>query len=290
MSRSISGSASSSSASSDVDRGHQLYAVCWGAAAVSWAILGARALARRHRECGGRARPGAVATLLVATVAAAFAGAKLHFLLASSGLTALTFAGPDHRGVVESIIGPGLRISGGLLAGGLTLVPLGPRLLGRRLRAPAILDALAPPAGLAIAIGRIGCLAAGCCFGTPTRLPWAIRYSAGSPAYWNHVAQGLITEASDGSLPVHPLPLYLAAAGIAATLTARAAARWMRGEGRAALGFALALSALRLAIEPLRETRFVGEIAGQRTLDAAIVVAAALALACQLVLRRSERS
>ena len=276
-----------------MDHGQQLYAACWGAAAVSWAIRGARALARRHGERGGAARPGAVATLLVATVAAAFAGAKLHFLLASSALTALTAAGPDGGGLVETLFAPGLRISGGLLAGGLTLVLLGPRLLDRRLRAPAILDALAPPAGLAIAIGRIGCLAAGCCFGTPTRLPWAIRYSAGSPAYWNHVAQGLVTEGSDGSLPVHPLPLYLAAAGIAAALIARAAGRWMRStrrEGSVALAFALALSALRLAIEPLRETRFVGEIAGQRPLDAAVVVAAALALAYQLASRRSERS
>jgi phosphatidylglycerol---prolipoprotein diacylglyceryl transferase len=44
-------------------------------------------------------------------------------------------------------------------------------------------------AGLVLAIalakhacGRLGCLAAGCCFGEPSEVPWAIAFPAGSMA------------------------------------------------------------------------------------------------------------
>ena len=33
----------------------------------------------------------------------------------------------------------------------------------------------AVPAAVAVAIGRLGCFVAGCCYGTPTRLPWPNR-------------------------------------------------------------------------------------------------------------------
>jgi phosphatidylglycerol:prolipoprotein diacylglycerol transferase len=42
------------------------------------------------------------------------------------------------------------------------------------------LDIIAPSAALGLAIGRIGCLLNGCCFGSTTNLPWAIRFPFGS--------------------------------------------------------------------------------------------------------------
>lgn len=39
-------------------------------------------------------------------------------------------------------------------------------------------DSFVVPVAVTIAIGRLACLAAGCCFGTPTDLPWALRCSA----------------------------------------------------------------------------------------------------------------
>jgi phosphatidylglycerol:prolipoprotein diacylglycerol transferase len=54
-------------------------------------------------------------------------------------------------------------------------------------------DIVAPAAALGLAIGRIGCLLAGCCYGAPCDLPWAIRYPH------THETMGL---------PVHPAPLY----------------------------------------------------------------------------------
>ncbi len=36
-------------------------------------------------------------------------------------------------------------------------------------------DSFVVAAAVAVAIGRLGCLVAGCCYGTPTNLPWAMR-------------------------------------------------------------------------------------------------------------------
>lgn len=44
------------------------------------------------------------------------------------------------------------------------------------------LDIIAPSAALGLAIGRIGCLLNGCCFGTTCDLPWAVRFPFGSSA------------------------------------------------------------------------------------------------------------
>ncbi|MCO6046788.1 prolipoprotein diacylglyceryl transferase [Aeoliella sp. ICT_H6.2] len=39
-------------------------------------------------------------------------------------------------------------------------------------------DSFAAPVALSVAIGRLGCFYAGCCFGTPTNLPWGVVYPA----------------------------------------------------------------------------------------------------------------
>jgi phosphatidylglycerol:prolipoprotein diacylglycerol transferase len=54
-------------------------------------------------------------------------------------------------------------------------------------------DILAAPTALGMAIGRVGCLLAGCCYGGPCELPWAIRYPH------THETHGM---------PVHPAPIY----------------------------------------------------------------------------------
>lgn len=44
------------------------------------------------------------------------------------------------------------------------------------------LDTLAPTIALGYALGRIGCLMAGCCYGTPCDYPWAITFPVGVEA------------------------------------------------------------------------------------------------------------
>ena len=84
----------------------------------------------------------------------------------------------------------GKSIVTGIL-GGFAGVEIAKRVVGfRGSTGPAF--ALAVPLGHAI--GRLGCLCAGCCFGTPTALPWGIVYPPGAPAHH--------------ALAVHPVPLY----------------------------------------------------------------------------------
>jgi phosphatidylglycerol:prolipoprotein diacylglycerol transferase len=63
----------------------------------------------------------------------------------------------------------------------------------RKLRLLHFTDIVAPAAAIGLAIGRIGCLLAGCCYGSVCDLPWAIHYPL------SHETHGL---------PVHPAPLY----------------------------------------------------------------------------------
>ena len=51
-------------------------------------------------------------------------------------------------------------------------------------------DSFAVPVAASVGIGRLGCFTAGCCYGTPTRLPWGVVFPA------------------VGGLPRHPTQLY----------------------------------------------------------------------------------
>jgi phosphatidylglycerol:prolipoprotein diacylglycerol transferase len=68
---------------------------------------------------------------------------------------------------------------GGIL-GGIAGVYLARRWQGFRY---SVLDAFAITVPLALAIGRAGCLLSGCCFDTPTSLPWAVVYETSSTPY-----------------------------------------------------------------------------------------------------------
>jgi len=61
---------------------------------------------------------------------------------------------------------------------------------------------------LIIGVGRIGCFLAGCCFGSPTDLPWGVCYNQSSAAWYLQHWTGQISETAATSLPVHPVQLY----------------------------------------------------------------------------------
>jgi phosphatidylglycerol:prolipoprotein diacylglycerol transferase len=93
--------------------------------------------------------------------------------------------------------------------GGILLGTLGIELARRLTRFPyPVLDAYAIGLPLAMAVQRIGCFAAGCCYGTPTEVPCAVTYSVHAPAYHDHLAYGWLDPEAIVSAPVHPTQLY----------------------------------------------------------------------------------
>src|SRR5690606_15703803 len=64
-------------------------------------------------------------------------------------------------------------------------------------------DLFAPGIALGHVIGRFGCLLAGCCYGRPTDMPWAITFT--DPAAAANVGTPL-------GIPLHPTQLYDAGA------------------------------------------------------------------------------
>ncbi|OGQ80076.1 MAG: prolipoprotein diacylglyceryl transferase [Deltaproteobacteria bacterium RIFOXYA12_FULL_58_15] len=68
-------------------------------------------------------------------------------------------------------------------------------------------DIMIPFLALAHAFGRFGCLAAGCCFGKPTDMPWGITFPVNSMAQQAQQSEGLVG-IGDLPLAVHPTALY----------------------------------------------------------------------------------
>lgn len=106
--------------------------------------------------------------------------------------------------------------AGGVFQGGLLAALLVGWLYLRRHRMPFLVtaDILAPGIAAGHALGRLGCFAAGCCWGTACTLPWAVTFT-------NPEAGRLF--GTPLHVPLHPAQLYEAAAeaGIFAILWRR---------------------------------------------------------------------
>src|SRR5438270_9523570 len=98
-----------------------------------------------------------------------------------------------------------LARSGGVFYGGLILAVAVALWYIRRIGLPlwTTCDVFAPGIALGHVIGRFGCFFAGCCFGKPTNVPWAITFK--DPFAAANVGTPL-------NIPLHPTQLYEAGA------------------------------------------------------------------------------
>ena len=74
-------------------------------------------------------------------------------------------------------------------------------------------DCVAPSLCVGLMLTRIGCFLAGCDYGQPSTVPWAVHFPAGSIAATEQALQGLLPPGATESLAVHPTQLYESLAG-----------------------------------------------------------------------------
>jgi phosphatidylglycerol:prolipoprotein diacylglycerol transferase len=163
-------------------------------------------------------------TLQTITLLGAVLGAKLSVLLGDYDWPFVPMR--DWHLILVS----GRSVTGALILGFLAAETAKP-LLGYRLPPNDRFATLLP---FSCAIGRVGCLLAGCCRGIPWNGPWAITYSDG--------------------IPRHPAAAYELLFQLAVGLTFLALLRRGRLHGRLFSVYLIAYGAFRFGIEFLRET------------------------------------
>jgi phosphatidylglycerol:prolipoprotein diacylglycerol transferase len=137
----------------------------------------------------------------------------------------------------------GLVYYGGLVGGSLATIFY---VRSKGLSLWKIGDLAAPSVALGHALGRVGCLINGCCYGLPTHLPWAVCYPGGHPSL---------------GVAVHPTQLYEAVLnlGLYALLEWRHRRKRLKGEVFAL--YLIGYASLRLAVEFFRgdyKTHYLG--------------------------------
>ena len=164
----------------------------YGVALVA-AFVVAIGLLRRRAPAFGVA-PDAAADVAIWLLLSGLAGAKLLLLVVE---------GPRYLSSWDGFV-EFLR-SGGVFYGGLILAVAVAFWYIHRHRLPlwTTCDVFAPGIALGHVTGRLGCMAAGCCYGRPTDVPWAVIFT--NPLAAANVGTPL-------GIPLHPTQLYEAGA------------------------------------------------------------------------------
>jgi phosphatidylglycerol:prolipoprotein diacylglycerol transferase len=212
-----------------------------------------------------------IAVALYSRVAALLIGSKILYLIeAWPAWTA------DRAAIMAALFSEQMRIPGGILLA-LAIGPWVARASG--VRYLALADTIVPAAGLMILGIRTGCFLEGCCFGTPSTVPWAVRFPAMSEVYAWQQQHGLLSAGLPESLSVHPLQLYFGLAGLLLFAGLAAYQPYKRYEGEILLLFALGflwstwlLETMRARPHVLTQHIVLGAAVATTTLTAAIEI------------------
>jgi phosphatidylglycerol:prolipoprotein diacylglycerol transferase len=203
------------------------------------AFLVAAVLATREAR-RQRLEPEAILDLAPWILVASVLGARLAFVAQNADYFAA------HPVEIFKVWTGGLTFHGGLAGGILAGVIFTWR---RRLPFWRMADVIAPSLAIGYAIGRIGCFLNGCCYGSPTDLPWACRFP-------DSLASGGLTP------PSHPVQLYAAAINVGIFLILQRSARRTSTPGQVMLSYVVLYSLYRFGIEFLRRGATASVIAG----------------------------
>lgn len=137
--------------------------------------------------------------------------------------------------------------SGGVFYGGLIGALLTGYVLMKRYQLPwwKTADVFAPGVALGNFLGRQGCFAAGCCWGTPTSSPWGVRFTE-----LGHQITGVPT-----NVALHPAQLYESFAMLIVFGVLLWAHKHKRFDGQVILLYALLYSVVRFANEFVRDNK-----------------------------------
>ena len=203
-------------------------------------------------------------------IISALVGAKLLLLITDFR----TFAA-NPRSLLD------LARSGGVFYGGLILAVIVALAYIRRIGLPlwTTCDVFAPGIALGHVVGRLGCFFAGCCWGKPTTVAWAITFT--DPYANANVGTPL-------NVPLHPTQLYEAGAeALILAILLLTESRGRRFPGRTFWVYMLLYAVSRYIIEMFRgDPR--GSVLIFSTSQFISVILAPLAVAMLIYLRRRE--
>ena len=157
----------------------------------------------------------------------------------------MLFTEPDYRENPALFLSLDFLRSGGVWYGGLLGAVLAGYFLMKRYKLPwwKTADACAPGIAIGNFFGRQGCFAAGCCWGKPTSLPWGVKFTEAG-----HQITGVPIDAH-----LHPTQLYESFGMLFVFLFLLWLHKRKRFDGQVILAYALLYSAIRFAIEFVRD-------------------------------------
>jgi phosphatidylglycerol:prolipoprotein diacylglycerol transferase len=165
---------------------------------------------------------------------------------------------PEYRKHPGEIFSMATLQSAGIFFGGFVLALAFAYFYMRAQSLPALStsDIFAPGLALGHGIGRLGCFAAGCCWGKPTHLPWAVTFTS-----------DLTTTGVPLGIPLHPTQLYEAFGEGIICLLLLASLKRAHKDG-AVIGLYLVLyGLLRFGVEFLRMHDSSNPLGGPFTLE-----------------------
>ncbi|HZM69240.1 MAG TPA: prolipoprotein diacylglyceryl transferase [Candidatus Cryosericum sp.] len=175
--------------------------------------------------------------------------------------------------------------SAGVFYGGLALAAMSSVWYVRRHHLPLgkVADLAAPALALGQGIGRLGCFAAGCCYGKNCDWPWAVTFTEPRAYDLTQVPLGV---------PLHPTQLYHAAADALILLVTMGLMRRRRFAGQVFWAYLLLYSLLRFLVEFWRGDSARGLFLGGAVSTSQIISipVAVLSLSMLIVLSRRARA
>jgi phosphatidylglycerol---prolipoprotein diacylglyceryl transferase len=230
------------------------------------AMLVAYALVPRSARRNGVDPDAATTTYFVVVLAGILGARLLHVLLSIPEL----MRNPHY--------GWTILVSGGVWYGGILAGLVAGAVCARRFHVPypVLVDTAAMPVVVGGGLGRMACFLSGCCYGSPTSLPWAVTFT-------DPIAHRLHADLPD--VPIHPVQLYelFGALGIAVILDRLAGTP--HRPGTIALVWIVLYGMLRVAVEFFRGDAVRGSLFGVASTSQVIGIAT-IAVALAILVRR----